>query len=1312
MRVLAVAILLSGLLAISSDGLTRAVPGDRLGVAVTPAANAGGGIAEETPKESPFDTLVRRLETPDEALSFDEFTVLKQLKGCWDVPPSAGKSSNTKVRLDLELNPDGTRKSANISNLSPSQDGEAFRALAQTAMMAIRNPLCARFDLPPERYNSWKHLTIVFDPHTLVANFAKTNVLPPPPPRPQPLLTSSDIDALYSQFDKCWNPPAGARNLENPAVEIQANFNKDGSVNSVTITDQSRYANDENFRTLANSVVRAVKNPACLPIHLPVGKYEIWKQLGLIFIPNLSKQTVAGMIPEPARPLTPDPAAFDKLIRSLEEKPGTIAPQAETTLNSIPATIPPPPPRRPIAQLAAGDLSPPGEANLGAGLEVIVTPTRTTDKLVIVGEIHNAASDSRIVPKIRVSLRDANNNDLATQVLDPPTEHLSSGARATFSTQFPDTAQATGVDVTFLPEQVVQKIETTGINATRDEYPSNKKAAATDLSNLSVADTLRRFGLFEKFGKEDDRCYGWAEEWNLDPNPPIYSVSGSHSTILKAEITAEDRIKITMKHPGGNILEDTFERKGRAHHLVSVKNLTQPDAWKNDNLNLPFLRPCSDLIKEATNKPNKTEQAPNTPTASTSPSTGPSFDCQKAKAPLAQILCADPELSALDVRFVDAYRKLLSQLSGPAASQLKQEDINFINGVQKQCGIPTAGSPNDTPQVRTCVKNAYEKQRAVWVSRLNSEIALPNAARSIPLLSPTPVSSIDGDTQILRQFGLIGTFSIDCAVPLGGPAKVNVWHTNPGQRPDVTTIAKDGRLQTEIDKAESISETSLRLHYRRNNQHVETTIEKIGDGYRVVRIVADGRVETENGILLSSNMPWGVMHPCDKREAGHPAAAPENSARNVGGDKPQISTVRLPTADIHTKTGETLIYIGSDPQTNAQFWAATKVNDPCYESDAQSFFGGRTKNLDTVVTVPDIEVLYSDAATKKLMLAAAQAHLKRCPGQKTNYWPIWVVPANEVQNLDPVNGRISHAAKGEASYSTGELTTYNNSLPFEHQQHMAAEATSQQQVAEANRELAKVQGTGGAAPMAEEEREFSRVRFDIGCRQPGDIFTSSMPIREEFTTRITIVNNEGDNTQLIRTFFIDNKIGKFLDYLQKQASKSCSGSNSLDLSSVVVGNRGGGSFNGVFSAWKKGSADWVISNNELGLSVARAEQQRQAAEKIANEKRERKTKFLSGASVGEIVDVEQLQRNPFPFKGQTVGVYVAFGRMTSETTAIFTQPGNGVPAITANKVPPTLFRNNVLVILALRVNGLKDGLVEGDLVGQYFCQQQGCQDFF
>jgi len=101
---------------------------------------------------------------------------------------------------------------------------------------------------------------------------------------------------------------------------------------------------------------------------------------------------------------------------------------------------------------------------------------------------------------------------------------------------------------------------------------------------------------------------------------------------------------------------------------------------------------------------------------------GPAFDCTKGTTPLMVLICSDAELSRLDLRFNQAYWALFQQVGPAAQPQLKQDDIEFIEQVQEQCGLPKSGGfTADFSRSRDCVKDAYGRRRAEWLARLVGE---------------------------------------------------------------------------------------------------------------------------------------------------------------------------------------------------------------------------------------------------------------------------------------------------------------------------------------------------------------------------------------------------------------------------------------------------------------------------------------------------------------------------------------------------------------------------------------------------------------
>jgi len=70
---------------------------------------------------------------------------------------------------------------------------------------------------------------------------------------------------------------------------------------------------------------------------------------------------------------------------------------------------------------------------------------------------------------------------------------------------------------------------------------------------------------------------------------------------------------------------------------------------------------------------------------------GPSFDCSTAGYPLALLICADADMSRLDLRFGQAYWALFQKVGPSGQPQLKEEDLAFFDQVQGQCGVPRSG---------------------------------------------------------------------------------------------------------------------------------------------------------------------------------------------------------------------------------------------------------------------------------------------------------------------------------------------------------------------------------------------------------------------------------------------------------------------------------------------------------------------------------------------------------------------------------------------------------------------------------------------
>ena len=169
------------------------------------------------------------------------------------------------------------------------------------------------------------------------------------------------------------------------------------------------------------------------------------------------------------------------------------------------------------------------------------------------------------------------------------------------------------------------------------------------------------------------------------------------------------------------------------------------------------------------------------PRAGSSERVGPGFDCTRATTPLTYLICGDAELSRLDLRFNQVYWALFQQIGPAAQPQLKEEDIEFIDQVQDQCGLPKDGALNaELSRLRDCVKDTYSRKRAEWLSRLVGE------AREEALRAPEEHLALQ---QGLQQLGFLSPGPVDGLYARGTRAAIVAWQTTRGRA--VTGLLSD-----------------------------------------------------------------------------------------------------------------------------------------------------------------------------------------------------------------------------------------------------------------------------------------------------------------------------------------------------------------------------------------------------------------------------------------------------------------------------------------------------------------------------------------
>ncbi len=90
--------------------------------------------------------------------------VRRQIEQCWNLPAGARDAPDLRVTIVVDMNADGTPRSAAIEDQGQMQASPYYRVAAESALRAVLNPRCHPFKLPRDKYERWKTMTLVFDP--------------------------------------------------------------------------------------------------------------------------------------------------------------------------------------------------------------------------------------------------------------------------------------------------------------------------------------------------------------------------------------------------------------------------------------------------------------------------------------------------------------------------------------------------------------------------------------------------------------------------------------------------------------------------------------------------------------------------------------------------------------------------------------------------------------------------------------------------------------------------------------------------------------------------------------------------------------------------------------------------------------------------------------------------------------------------------------------------------------------------------------------------------------------------------------------
>jgi len=100
----------------------------------------------------------------DSVMTMDEVSWLRaQIERCWNPPVGLADAQNLVVRLQINLNADGSLRHAPI--VVNSDPNEYFRVAADSAVRAVQR--CQPFRMPPEKYDAWREIILNFDPKAM-----------------------------------------------------------------------------------------------------------------------------------------------------------------------------------------------------------------------------------------------------------------------------------------------------------------------------------------------------------------------------------------------------------------------------------------------------------------------------------------------------------------------------------------------------------------------------------------------------------------------------------------------------------------------------------------------------------------------------------------------------------------------------------------------------------------------------------------------------------------------------------------------------------------------------------------------------------------------------------------------------------------------------------------------------------------------------------------------------------------------------------------------------------------------------------------
>lgn len=189
------------------------------------------------------------------------------------VPKEAAKPKPKPSKPKIEPPPKQVAKVVPKPRKKPKQKPkpDAFKALLKNLAQEANKPRPKEPDPKPQQ----RAALVETPPQPKISDLERRQIV------------AGLAELVKQQITPCWNIPVGAKDAHRMRIGIRIFLNPDGSLRGVPrIEDTARVSRDPFYRALAESAVRALRNPKCSPLRLPHDKYDIWQEISFNFDPR------------------------------------------------------------------------------------------------------------------------------------------------------------------------------------------------------------------------------------------------------------------------------------------------------------------------------------------------------------------------------------------------------------------------------------------------------------------------------------------------------------------------------------------------------------------------------------------------------------------------------------------------------------------------------------------------------------------------------------------------------------------------------------------------------------------------------------------------------------------------------------------------------------------------------------------------------------------------------------------------------------------------------------------------------------------